>query len=107
MKIVFDGIEMPEVGVYSCELGVLDEGTAVLTIYTPIDKTQKSYRVISIPPHGDLKDADAILNQKVNVHHNLNRDEYYLLPIEFASTILSAPTVISATKEEPSSHANR
>lgn len=104
MKILFDGIEMPEVGVYICELGVLDESTAVLTIYTPIDKTQKSYRVISIPPHGDLKDADAILNQNVDVYHDLKRDEYYLLPVAFASTILSAPTIISATREESVSH---
>ena len=39
-------MEIPETGVYTCELGVLDENIAVLTIRTPIDEPQRSYKLI-------------------------------------------------------------
>jgi hypothetical protein len=52
-------MEMPKSGIYTCELGVIDENTAVLTILTPIDEPQRSYKLIPVPPHGRLIDADA------------------------------------------------
>ncbi len=60
MSIYIKGMKIPKVGVYTCELDVLDENTAVLTIYTPIDEPQRSYKLIPIPEgHGRLVDADA------------------------------------------------
>ena len=58
--VYIPGMEMPKAGAYTCELGVLDENTAVLTIKTPINEPQRSYRLIPVPEHGRLIDADAL-----------------------------------------------
>lgn len=63
MSLIIEGIEMPKPGAYMCELGVLDDNTAVLTIYTPINEPQKSYTLIPVPPHGDLIDRDQMVEK--------------------------------------------
>ena len=66
MSIYIKGMKIPKVGVYTCELDVLDENTAVLTIYTPIDELQRSYQLTPIPEgHGRLGDLDE-LERKIN-----------------------------------------
>ena len=60
MGVYIKGMEMPKAGAYICELGVLDENTAVLTINTPIDEPQRSYRLVPVPPHGRLGDLDEL-----------------------------------------------
>ena len=66
MSIYIKGMEMPKAGAYTCELGVLDENTAVLTINTPINEPQRSYRIIPVPEHGRLIDADALCKDRVS-----------------------------------------
>lgn len=67
MSIYIKGMKIPKVGVYTCELDVLDENTAVLTIYTPIDEPQRSYKLIPIPEgHGDLIDRDRMVEEWVD-----------------------------------------
>lgn len=67
MSIYIKGMKIPKVGVYTCELDVLDENTAVLTIYTPIDELQRSYKLIPIPEgHGDLIDRDSMVEEWVD-----------------------------------------
>ena len=63
MSIIIKGMEMPNAGIYSCLLSVLDENTATLTIYTPIEEPQPSYNLVAIPPHGRLIDADELVEQ--------------------------------------------
>lgn len=65
MSVLIKGMEMPKPGVYTCELGVLDDNTAVLTIYTPINEPQKSYTFIPVPPHGRLIDASEVITVQV------------------------------------------
>lgn len=60
MSVIVKGMKMPAAGVYTCELGVIDEKTATLTIHTPINKPQISYKLVTIPAHGRLIDADAL-----------------------------------------------
>lgn len=58
MSIYIKGMKMPKVGVYTCELSVLDENIAVLTIYTPIDEPQRSYKLTAIPQKGVYYETD-------------------------------------------------
>lgn len=61
MSIYIKGMKIPKVGVYTCELDVLDDNTAVLTIYTPIDEPQRSYKLTPIPEgHGRLVDEKSV-----------------------------------------------
>lgn len=48
MSIYIKDMKIPKEGVYTCELNVLDENTAVLTIYTTIDEPQRSYKLTPI-----------------------------------------------------------
>ena len=91
MSILIKGMEMPKPGAYFCELGVLDENTAVLTINTPIDESQRSYRLIPVPEHGRLIDADALGEFPYNMDFcdGGEADEW----------IRNAPTIIPADKE--------
>lgn len=58
MSVYIPGMEVLAEGVYTCELGVLDESTAVLTIYSPVCEPQRSYKLVPVPPHGRLIDVD-------------------------------------------------
>jgi hypothetical protein len=66
MGVYIKGMEMPKSGIYTCELGVIDENTAVLTILTPIDEPQRSYKLIPVPPHGRLIDAEEFERYECN-----------------------------------------
>ena len=96
MSIFIRGMELPKPGAYTCELGVLDDNTAVLTIYTPVSEPQKSYTLVPVPPHGRLIDADS-----------LAKDDWYLNRYVSDSngcwienmTLEDAPTIIPA--DEP------
>ena len=96
MSILIKGMEMPVPGAYTCELGVLDNNTAVLTIYTPIDKPQRSYRLIPVPPHGQLIDADALCK----ILRSLAENEY--TPEVFANWIENHIDAIIPAEEEKS-----
>ena len=54
MNIVIEGMDMPKPGVYTCELGVLDANTAILTIHTPICESQKSYKLVPLQTHSKI-----------------------------------------------------
>ena len=87
--LLIKGMKMPKPGAYTCELGVLDDNTAVLTIYTPINEPQKSYTLIPVQTHGRLIDAD-ILAAKCD-------DPYWCV---WLSDIDDAPTIIPAEEGE-------
>lgn len=95
MSILIKGMEMPIPGAYTCELGVLDNNTAVLTIYTPIDEPQRSYRLAPVPPHGRLIDADAL----IDAGWQLSRDNIFTGKYEIA-LLSSVPTIIEAKGRE-------
>lgn len=61
-SVLIKGMKMPAAGAYNCELGVIDENTATLTIHTPINESQRSYKLVTIPTHGDLIDRDALID---------------------------------------------
>ena len=54
MSILIKGMEMPKDGVYWCEIGVVDD-IATITIH---GEDRKSFRLVPVPPHGRLIDAD-------------------------------------------------
>ena len=93
--LLIKGMEMPKPGAYTCELGVLDDNTAVLTIYTPINEPQKSYTLIPVQTHGRLIDADAVFDnlERTGWYDNADRDIAEDL-------VLDAPTFIPASGEE-------
>ena len=95
MDVYIKDMEMPKPGVYMCELGVLDDNTAVLTIYTPINEPQKSYTLIPVQTHGRLIDADAVFDnlERTGWYDNADRDIAEDL-------VLDAPTFIPASGEE-------
>ena len=95
MSVLIKGMEMPVPGAYTCELGVLDENTAVLTINTPIDEPQRSYRLVPVPPHGRLIDADAL----IAAGWQLSRDNIFTGKYEIA-LLSSVPTIIPAEEGE-------
>jgi len=103
MGVYIKGMEMPKPGAYTCELGVLDDNTAVLTIYTPINEPQKSYTLIPVPPHGRLIDEEVVLDHFVtlaNIEWNQNtRTSWANAFAEAASDISDIPTVIPADKD--------
>lgn len=95
--IYIPGMEMPTAGTYLCELGVLDENTAVLTVYTPIDKPQVSYKLVPVPEHGRLIDADAyealilgLGNRKYRRDNGTICDAIKFLHPHYAPTIIPA-----------------
>ena len=90
--LLIKGMEMPKPGAYTCELGVLDDNTAVLTIYTPINEPQKSYTLIPIPPHGALIDRDALLKKCEFV---CTDDDEDIRAVRY-SIIENAPTILPA-----------
>ena len=61
MSMLIKGMKMPAAGAYICELGVIDENTATLTIHTPINESQRSYKLVTIPTHGDLIDKTDLM----------------------------------------------
>lgn len=100
--ILIKGMEMPVPGAYTCELGVLDNNTAVLTIYTPIDEPQKSYTLVPIPPHGRLIDADALDTEilQAGFSYALTRRKLRYTPGDVRQKIANAPTIIPAEESE-------
>ena len=100
--ILIKGMEMPVPGAYTCELGVLDNNTAVLTIYTPIDEPQRSYRLVSVPPHGRLIDASEKI--KVQIYDDMTED-YYMVDMTIDDLLsqgwveANAPTIIPVKEE--------
>ena len=104
MGVYIKGMEMPKVGAYTCELGVLDENTAVLTINTPIDEPQRSYRLIPVPPHGRLGDLDVLVEAMARMVPWAIADPTANSFLEGLSAayeaIQAAPTIIPAEEGE-------
>lgn len=96
--IYIHGMEMPKAGAYICELGVLDENTAVLTVCTPIDKSQISYKLVPVPPHGRLIDADALMERFSYSPGDTREDMIWIRAAR--RIIIEATTIIPADKEE-------
>lgn len=93
MSFLVVGAEMPKAGVYTCELGVLNENTAILTIYTPIDEPQRNYKLVPVPPHGRLIDADALKNDAGDVFESYG--DY--VEVGFSRDMIDVqPTIIEA-----------
>ena len=88
MGVYIKGMKMPKPGVYTCELGVLDDNTAVLTIYTPINEPQKSYTLIPVPEHGRLIDAD-VMKTRINCDND-SLKRAYIDWIDAQETIIPA-----------------
>ena len=85
--ILIRGMDIPMPGVYTCELGVLDANTAILTIYTPICESQKSYKFVPLPEgHGRLGDLDALMENIGDVPYKGS----------VRRVLLSAPTFVPA-----------
>jgi hypothetical protein len=85
-------MKIPKVGLYNCELGVLDENNAVLTIHTPIDEPQRSYKLTPIPEgHGRLVDADELRNKLIK---NIN------LTNGFDTSFIETATIVPAERSE-------
>lgn len=55
MGIYLPNMEMPEDGVYFCEVGVID-GVGTITFHT---EERQVFHLVEVPPHGDLIDAFA------------------------------------------------
>ena len=104
MSALIKGMEMPVPGAYICELGVLDNNTAVLTIYTPIDEPQKSYTLVPVPPHGRLIDEESICGQLRPLIENpycYNRLQIISETLAHCLQIISdVPTIIPAEEGE-------
>ena len=96
MSIYIKGMKIPKVGLYNCELGVLDENNAVLTIHTPIDEPQRSYKLTPIPEgHGRLVDESDVI-RLVNKWF----DTIGLNPDIMIDGIKSLPTIVPAERSE-------
>ena len=102
MSVLIKGMEMPEAGAYVCELGVIDKNTAVLTLHTPIDDPQRSYKLVPVPPHGRLIDADETI--EVQMFDEMY-EEWTLKTMSVADYLAFAadmpPTIIEAEEGEP------
>ena len=104
MGVYISNMEMPKAGAYICELGVLDENTAVLTINTPIDEPQKSYTLVPVPQHGRLIDEESICGQLRPLIENpycYNRLQIISETLAHCLQIISdVPTIIPAEEGE-------
>ena len=108
MSILIKGMKMPAAGAYICALGVIDENTATLTIHTPINESQRSYKLVTIPTHGDLIDRDG-LRQEMRLSDSCKRCErdaykcqYYdeMTVMDVCGIIDDLPVVIPAERGE-------
>ena len=99
MSVLIKGMEMPKPGAYMCELGVLDENTAVLTLYTPIDDPQRSYKLIPVPPHGDLIDRYDLKNKNIIIDYDEWDDTFEDGLLFVADLIDNAPIIIEAEEK--------
>lgn len=100
MGILIKGIEMPKDGVYWCEIGVAGN-IATITIH---GEDRKSFHLIELPDHGDLKDVNAIIQ---DVHDDLEAMTKIGIAVDadwiwakFHDAIYSAPVVIPAERSE-------
>ena len=59
MSVLVKGMEMPEDGAYFCEVGVID-GVGTITFHT---EERQVFRLVEVPPHGRLIDADELLER--------------------------------------------
>jgi hypothetical protein len=96
VSVYIKGMEMPKSGIYTCELGVIDENTAVLTILTPIDEPQRSYKLVPVPPHGRLIDADALLGHMKKIHDKWKMEGHYTPTTDDEIMTINMPTIIEA-----------
>lgn len=97
MSILIKGMEMPQDGVYWCEIGVAGE-IATITFH---GEDRKSFHLASIPPHGRLIDADAFaMSDRMVGKFMMFGGEY----VYTQSEIDNAPTIIPA--EEGERHEN-
>ena len=82
MGVYIKNMEMPEDGAYWCEIGVAGE-IATITIH---GEDRKSFRLVPVPPHGRLIDADELA--------------FYVMDASTAEQALTmiddAPTIIEA-----------
>ena len=69
--ILIKGMEMPEDGVYWCEIGVAGY-IATITIH---GEERKSFHLVPVPPHGRLIDADALAQQYVTAQEQREKDK--------------------------------
>ena len=95
MGIYINGMEMPKEGTV-----MVVDSTGQVWInqwptrgYTRIDKV----KAVELPPHGRLKDADALIVDLMDRGvEGLQMDDWY----EIQQSVEDAPTIIEAEKEE-------
>lgn len=60
MGVYIKGMEMPEYGVYLCEISIADDDIKLITIH---DQDRKSFPLVPVPDHGDLIDRDELAHE--------------------------------------------
>lgn len=101
MGVYIKGMEMPEDGVYFCEVAVIDGVGATITFHT---EERQVFRLIEIPPHGRLGDLDRLEQMFVDIdnapYSGFDGTEPFYSAEDAAQIIRLAPTVIPASKGE-------
>lgn len=90
MSILIKGMEMPKED-EEIIIRIDSDGTVMTEYALPISGT----KAVSVPPHGRLIDADALIKPK-NQHIDVHSDEWYVE----VRTIDDAPTIIPAEEGE-------
>ena len=100
MSVLIKGMEMPK-SCWRCTLSHLYEKPRKMLVCKITHEEVLRHKIdsncplISVPPHGRLIDADALLKPK-NQHVDVLADEWYVT----VRTIETAPTILEAEEEE-------
>ena len=108
MGVYINGMEMPKPGHYEAVIIVLDKSTAEIGISPAEDDIGywKEYPLVPVPPHGDLKDADALIERiEFEVRHYVVKDEFDKGRVAAWNNVIRAireyaPTIIPAEQEK-------
>lgn len=95
--LLIKGMEMPEDGVYWCEIGVADD-IAMITIH---GEDRKSFPLIPIPePHGDLIGREWLIDIAHHLMNTAKNDDVANGVKWLWQYIIEAPTIIPAEAGE-------
>ncbi len=105
VSIVINGIKMPKAPDEMIELAILGDGTVIQTgeswrnpedgkCYYTVTNPEKFGSAVSVPPHGDLIDRDALLKGDGRYIISFGKEGIDVAEIE------RAPTVISKEEDE-------
>lgn len=96
MSILIKGMEMQKDGVYWCEIGVAGE-IAMITIH---GEDRKSFHLVSVPPHGRLVDADALLADVRAHSESYFADDFAHEWVDVAPTVIPADNDVVEREEK-------